>query len=276
MEKSEFQIDLNAYFQRICYQGERSPTLNTLRAIHLQHPLTISFENINALLQISVPLDLTSLQKKLIHNGRGGYCFEQNLLLQAVLIALGYKVTGLAARVLWNRPDGNTGPRTHMLLKIDIDSKNYIADVGFGELTLTAPLSLEPDIEQNTPHGSFRFVSDGTFYTLQILHREVWKSLYSFDLHEQLLSDYEVSNWYVSTRPKSLFTTTLVLGRPSLDCRYSLWDNHLKTYYLDGRVEHRILFTVPELFSVFHDIFLLDLRMSYMQNHIFQKIVSKT
>jgi len=35
-----------------------------------------------------------------------GYCFEQNLLLSHVLNGLGFKVSGLAARVLWNAPEG--------------------------------------------------------------------------------------------------------------------------------------------------------------------------
>lgn len=34
----------------------------------------------------------------------------------------------------------------------------YIADVGFGGLTLTAPLQLIPAIEQPTPHETFRLI----------------------------------------------------------------------------------------------------------------------
>ncbi len=65
----------------------------------------IAFENLNSFLKQPVPLDLASLQQKLIHEKRGGYCFEQNLLLRAVLIALGFQVTAFTARVLWNLPD---------------------------------------------------------------------------------------------------------------------------------------------------------------------------
>lgn len=93
-------IDLDAYFQRIGYQGERLPTLQVLQVIHYQHAQTIAFENLNSFLKQPVHLDLASLQQKLIHEGRGGYCFEQNLLLRSVLVALGFQVTSLAARVL--------------------------------------------------------------------------------------------------------------------------------------------------------------------------------
>ena len=40
---AETRIDLDAYFERIGYHGERTPTLATLRAIHAQHATMIPF-----------------------------------------------------------------------------------------------------------------------------------------------------------------------------------------------------------------------------------------
>ena len=74
-------IDLNAYFRRIRYSGYREPTLNVLREIVLAHFQTIPFENLNPLLRIPVSLELPALESKLVTEGRGGYCFEQNTLL---------------------------------------------------------------------------------------------------------------------------------------------------------------------------------------------------
>src|SRR6266581_4396740 len=87
-------IDLDGYFRRISYTGERRATLDTLRAIHVRHPEAIAFENLNPLLKWPVRLDAPSLQQKLVRAGRGGYCFEQNLLLSHVLTGLGFKVAG--------------------------------------------------------------------------------------------------------------------------------------------------------------------------------------
>src|SRR5262249_35987587 len=117
----EEQLDLDAYFERIGYAGERSPTLATLQAIHLRHATIIPFENLTPLLHQPVRLDLASLQHNLVQSGRGGYCFEQNLLLLAVLRALGFQVTGLAARVRWNVPDEVVTARGHMLLRVELD-----------------------------------------------------------------------------------------------------------------------------------------------------------
>lgn len=160
-------IDLDAYFQRIGYAGARTPTLETLRAIQLRHTETIAFENLNPLMRWPVRLDIESLQQKLVRDGRGGYCYEQNLLFSHVLKALGFQVTGLAARVLWNEPDAAITPRSHMLLCVGLNEKPYIADVGFGILTPTGPVRLEPDIEQATPHEPFRLIRAGQEFVMQ-------------------------------------------------------------------------------------------------------------
>jgi N-hydroxyarylamine O-acetyltransferase len=132
-------FDIDAYFARVRYEGPRAPTLETLRAIQLLHPEAIAFENLNPLLGLPVRLDIESLQQKLIHSRRGGYCFEQNGVLLHALLALGFRVTGLAARVVWNQPDPSLmTPRSHMVLKVELEEGTYIADVGFG-LSPTAP-----------------------------------------------------------------------------------------------------------------------------------------
>jgi N-hydroxyarylamine O-acetyltransferase len=206
-------IDLNAYFQRIGYAGPRTPTLDTLRAIHARHPETIPFENLNPLFRWPVRLDAASLEQKLVRDGRGGYCFEHNLLLGHVLTALGFSVTFLAARVLWNAPEGAVRPRSHAALLVEIDGQRYVADVGFGGQTLTGPLRLELDVEQATPHEPFRLVRAGDEFVMLSKILGEWKTLYSFDLQPQHLPDYEVSSWYLCHHPDSHFLHGLMAAR---------------------------------------------------------------
>lgn len=259
MKQTPVAIDLDAYFQRIGYDGDRSPTLVTLQAVHLCHVQAIAFENLNPLLKQPVLLDLDSLQRKLVHERRGGYCFEQNLLFRSVLLTLGFQVTNLAARVLWGLPKGTVTPRSHMLLQIDLDGESYIADVGFGGLTLTAPLALKPNLQQNTPHEPFRLILENGTYVMQALIGQEWKSLYRFDLQEQQLPDYEVSNWYISTHPNSLFVNSLIAARPDSDRRYALRNNQFVVHHLDGRTERQMLSTATELRSTLEDKFQLEL-----------------
>jgi N-hydroxyarylamine O-acetyltransferase len=243
-------IDLDAYFNRIGYSGERSPTLENLRAIHLHHAQTIPFENVNPLLGWPVELDVRSLQQKLIHSGRGGYCYEQNLLFKHVLETIGFDVTGLAARVTWNVSDDVVLPRTHMLLQVTLDGQAYIADVGFGGLTLTSPLRLETDTEQSTPHEPFRLIADKDEFLLQAKLGETWKSLYRFTLEAQLLPDYEMANWYVSRHPKSRFVNALIGARTAPDRRYALLNNQYTVHHLNGKTERRELVTSAEIRAI--------------------------
>ncbi|MES1024618.1 arylamine N-acetyltransferase [Gloeocapsa sp. BRSZ] len=268
-------IDLDAYFQRISYSGDRSPTLETLQAIHLHHATSIAFENLNSLLKQPVALDLKSLQQKLLYEGRSGYYFEQNLLLRSVLLSLGFHVTNLAARVLWNLPPGTIAPRSHMLLRIGIDNEQHIADVGFGGLTLTAPLALTPNLEQRTPHELFRLLATERTYIMQAYIAQEWKSLYFFDLQEQQLPDYEVSNWYVTTHPNSLFVTSLIAARPDSHCRYALRNNRLTMHYLDGEIKQRVLTTVTELRTALENEFRIQLPVIANLDKTLQQLIAQ-
>lgn len=252
-------FDLDAYFARIGFAGDRAPTLDTLRAVHERHAEAIAFENLNPLLGWPVRLDAESLQRKMVRGGRGGYCFEQNLLLRCALEALGYKVTGLAARITWEVPAGTVLPRGHMLLKVEVGGEPYVSDVGFGVLTPTAPLKLKTGIEQPTPHEPFRLTEAGGDFLMEAKVRGEWKPLYRFDLQEQLLPDYEVTNWYLSHHPESRFVNGLIAARPAPGLRYALRDNVLAVHRSAGGTERRTLATVAELRAALEDTFLLTL-----------------
>src|SRR5271156_5886083 len=91
-------VDVESYFQRIGYAGPANATLETLADIHLHHPKIIPFENLDALLKRPIPLGAEAIGRKILLSGRGGWCFEQNLLFGNVLQSIGFRVTGLAAR----------------------------------------------------------------------------------------------------------------------------------------------------------------------------------
>lgn len=242
-------ISIPRYFARIGYAGAGSPTLETLRALVLAHSQSIPFENLSPYTSSPVPLDLASLEDKLINSGRGGYCFEQNLLLSDVLRQLGFRVTGLAARVMWNAPPSARMPRSHMLLLVDLGAP-YLVDVGFGGLTLTGALELRTDIEQATPHEDFRLVDDEREIAMLARIRGEWRPLYRFDLQPQLATDYEPINWYLSTHPESRFVRNLIAARTGPDRRYALLNREVAIHHLHGDTERRTLNSVEELLEV--------------------------
>jgi N-hydroxyarylamine O-acetyltransferase len=221
-------FDLDAYFARIGYDGPRDATLATLRAIHARHPLAIPFENIDVLLGRPIRLDPAALQAKLVAGGRGGYCFEHNHLLQGVLAALGFTVTGLIARVQWMAPPDLVTARSHMLLRVDLPEGPYLADVGFGGLVATAPLRLQAGLEQPTPHETLRLLEEGDgHWRLQARLGADWAEVYRFTLQPQHRVDYEQANWWTATWPASLFVNNLVVSATRPGRRLNLLNGEL-------------------------------------------------
>jgi len=229
------QFELDAYLARIGYAGPRTATIDTLEAVHALHPAAIPFENLNPLLGWPVSLGVDSLQSKLVAGGRGGWCFEHNTLLRHALEALGFSVTSLAARVLWNAAPGSPiGPRSHMLLLVDLDDELFIADVGFGGNVLTAPLRLEPRVAQFTPHEPHRLWPIESGFVLETCLSGEWMPLYRFTMEPQFPADYEVSNWFLCHHPSSFFRQILICARATADGRYTLRNNALAVHRNNG------------------------------------------
>lgn len=251
--------ELGAYLDRIDVSDAHTPDLPTLRRIVAGHAQAIAFENLNPFTGREVHLDPASLATKLVTGGRGGYCFEQNLLLRGALDTLGYRTTGLAARVLWNRPrDAPPPARGHMLLRVDLPEGPHLVDVGFGGLTLTGVLALEPEREQATPHEPFRLLPDGDGLLMQARAGGQWGTLYHLTLAEQYLSDYEVTNWYLSHHPQSHFVTGLVAARPTADRRFALGGRTLSVHHTGGPIERQNLASPGEIRAALEERFMLD------------------
>ncbi len=211
-------VDIDAYLNRIGYDGPLEPTWEVLRDLHLAHATHIPFENLDVLLGQPIRLDLDSLQAKLIGGKRGGYCFEQNTLLSSVLEHLGFQVTRLAARVRYRTM--RILPRTHMLLKIDLEGQSWIADVGFGSEGLLHPVALVEGRPSPQFVWTYRVVRDAERWVLQSQQGNDWHDLYVFTLEPQYPVDFEMANHYVSTHPASRFVQTLTVQLPLPEVRH--------------------------------------------------------
>jgi len=248
-------IDLKAYFERIHYDGPVQATIETLMDIHRLHPKYIPFENLNPLTGRKVSLELEDIFNKLITEHRGGYCFEHNMLFKAVLTQIGFTVRGFGGRVLWNMDPSIVTSRTHMLLQVALDGQFYIADVGFGAITLTAPLLFAPDIVQETQHGLFRVLQKEKIYLLQVLQQKEWRPVYQFYTEVFEPIDCEVANWYVSTHPDSHFTNQLIAAKVDDDGRYTLNNSVLNIRYDSGRKESIELQHIDDIIKTLQNVF---------------------
>ena len=236
------EVDLDAYFARIGYDGPRTPELSTLHALHALHPAAIPFEAIDVLLDRGVDLTPEAVDAKLIHGRRGGYCFEQNSLFARVLTALGFQVEGLAARVRWNlAPDAPAQPRTHMVNRVEIDGVSWLADVGFGSCVLSAPLRLDTEDPQATDHDLYRLVPIVGGVTQELEREQGWVPAYDISMVPCVPRDYEMANWFTSTHPTSHFRANLLAALTKPEGRYGLLHNRLTVRPRDGETTRELL-----------------------------------
>jgi N-hydroxyarylamine O-acetyltransferase len=205
-------VDLAAYFARIGHSGPAEPTLAVLRDLHALHPAAIAFEGLDPFLGRPVPLDPAAVRAKLVQGHRGGYCHEQNALFHDVLAAIGFSVTAVGGRVVWMTP-GRDAPLTHRLTLVDLPEGRFLADVGFGGQTPTAPLRLDPGPEQVTTHGTYRLARDGGMFETQMRVGERWEPMYRFTPAPQSPADFEMANWFTSAHPGGRFVRNLVAAR---------------------------------------------------------------
>lgn len=225
-------LDLDAYLARVGYDARPRADAETLVGLHFAHTQHIPFENLDIFLGRPIRIDLEGLQAKLVRSRRGGYCFEHNTLLAAALEAIGFRVTRLAARVRWGTD--RILPRTHMLLRVDVGGRPWLADVGFGGWGLLEPIPWRSG-EVVRQHGwTYRLDEEAGLWVLRTFYAGEWKAMYAFTLEPQLAVDFEVANHYVSTYPESRFVRTITAQRAMPDVRLALVNRELSEFRPDS------------------------------------------
>ncbi|WP_028811849.1 arylamine N-acetyltransferase family protein [Streptomyces flavidovirens] len=266
-------LDLDAYLAHLGYEGDRSPTLETLRELHRAHVLSVRWENLDAVLRGDVPLGLATLQSKMIGNARGGYCFEHVSLYAAALERLGFTFFAVLGRIRMGSP--KLLPTTHAMLIVDIDGRRWLSDTGFGASPLE-PIEMRAD-------GTGTATADGVWayrlrrgevtpgaegWTLYQPAREGesddtgdgWMARHTFTLDPQYPVDFRMANHFIATSSHSPFSYRPFIQRVHPD-RLHLLDNRTLTTVrpgADGGPEVRVL-EAEEVPKVLSDVFGIDL-----------------
>ncbi len=113
--------------------------LETLVHLQRQSLLALPFENLDIHLARVIRLDHDSLYRKIVAGDRGGFCYELNECFYQCLVAMGYMVERLEARVELGGPGGAFD---HQCSLVHLDGARWLADIGFGDSSMR-PLCLE-------------------------------------------------------------------------------------------------------------------------------------
>lgn len=252
---SHITLDVDAYLERIKYQGAIDVSGKTLRSLHISHTLTVPFENLDIHLGQPIVLEPEALFDKIVRRKRGGYCHELNGLFALVLKQIGFAVEYHMARVIYGAK--SLRPRTHQILLVNADEQAWIVDVGFGGYGLIAPFPLQTGIVDRQFSEQFQLVTDELYgYTLQYQAQEQWQNLYGFTLETYLPIDYVPANYLASTSPDSLFTQRKICTMPTSKGRLFLVDRKLKiisngkTQELEAKSNREYLDLLREYFGI--------------------------
>jgi N-hydroxyarylamine O-acetyltransferase len=215
-------VDLDAYLTRVGYRGDVAPDLSTLRGLHAAHVDAIAFDNLDALLgRTAVPLDLDSVQEKIVRAGRGGWCLEQVVLMAAVLDRVGFTFTAFAGRTRI-RTGSRFGPALHVALCVELDGERWLHDVSFGAYGPHEPIRLAENARLDGD-WSFDLVREPTGeHVLRFLRPEGAAELYGFTTDVRYPSDFELLNHFCLTHPRSPFNHRMVLQRTQREVRHLL------------------------------------------------------
>jgi N-hydroxyarylamine O-acetyltransferase len=251
------KINLNAYFERVGFSGSIAPTLATLEVIHALHPPAIPFENLDPVMGRPVRLDQASLERKLLHERRGGYCFEHNTLFRNVLRELDFPVKTYAARMLWGQPEGGARIVSHMVLVAEIGGSPYLCDVGSGAFSLLGPLRMRAELEQAIGADTFRLMRDGELWRLEVQLAGVWRPIYQFEPVE--LAETELLELNGIIEREYFERALLFAARPDKEARRNLSGNRLTIHRPEVEPERREAADVAELKTMLSDTFRIAL-----------------
>jgi N-hydroxyarylamine O-acetyltransferase len=227
-----YPLDLDAYLERIGWGGASAPTFGTLSGLLHAHMSRIPFENLDVLLGRPVRLDLPGLQRKLVHAGRGGYCFEHATLLGAALEALGFEVARHSARVTLIAPR-TASPRTHMFLTVRLAEGTFVVDPGFGTLAPLVPVPLVEGALAQAGRESHWMSRDGPWWLLRARDGDRIVDAWASTLEEDHAIDFEMANHYTATHPGSAFVNRITLRALTGDGRVTVMNRDV-TLWLAG------------------------------------------
>jgi N-hydroxyarylamine O-acetyltransferase len=194
---------IDALLNRIGLSARPEASVDGLHALHRAYLARVPYEDIAVQLGETGSLDEAELIARICADGRGGYCFELNTVLAALLRACGFVVTHHQAVV------GGEGPTNHMALLVHLGDERWLADAGLGEGFID-PL---PFREGATTIGPFTYTltreDGGTWW----MGQHEWGSFRGFRMTEEesTVADFEAHHERLAHDPESSFVQTLVV-----------------------------------------------------------------
>jgi N-hydroxyarylamine O-acetyltransferase len=202
-------MDIQRYLSRIKFEGSLSTDLITLKKLHRQHLLHVPFEDLDIHFDRRFDLEPINVYHKIVIAGRGGFCYEVNSLFNDLLKTAGFKTRIISGHVINDK--GVPGPEyDHMAIVVEL-GKNYIVDVGFGDLFIE-PLEMSDHI-QFDGRNYFQIKRENDEYSIWMSPTDLdldFRKKYIFTLTEVPIRLFEEPCYEKQTNPDSHFVKNTI------------------------------------------------------------------
>ena len=243
-------MELQAYLDRVKFDGAPRADLDTLTRLHRGHLENIPYENLDVLLKRPLDFDVAGIFDKLVARRRGGWCYEMNGLFAWALETIGFRVTRMAGCVIRDRM-GEAFVGNHLVLLVHLE-RDYVADVGFGDgLYEPVPLA-EGKIEQSGFVSRLEPLPDGWWRFRN--HQNCGAP--SFDFRPEAADPAVLTRTcnVLKTSEQSPFTQSVVFQRRLPDRVEAIRNAFRITAYPD-RLERRVMTSADVMMSEIRDVF---------------------
>jgi len=190
---------MDKYLKRIGFRGateKNNGCLNRLVQAQLTH---VPFENLDIWAEGACPsLEKEDLYKKIVVNGRGGYCFELNTLFRHLLNYLGFEAYQAVSSLV--NEDGTAHTAAHNVIICTIDDEKYLIDVGFGGPVPFGAMPLKEGTWEN-----FKLRKQEGFWYLDRWEQDHYRPAIRFREVAATMEELIPLNFYISQKPDSHF-----------------------------------------------------------------------
>ena len=235
--------NLDLYLKFIEVKKE-SLSLNeeSLKNLTFGHVSHIAYQNQTIYNREPLNLDPNALIQKLVVNREGGMCYETSDLFYDVIKQLGFSAKKIKAYPLNGKPYNPKAPSSHNIIIVDLNSKLFLVDVGYGNNSMRYPVDFDfekTNIKEVFPGENYEFEVHDNYFQLNIKIKGKYESMYRFDKPldeiniEETLENMKKILEYEGMMPiRDLYLKSSILTKDGKIGFYAEPKNGIKTAYM--------------------------------------------
>jgi N-hydroxyarylamine O-acetyltransferase len=225
-----------AYLAHIGVHDFTVPDLANLRRLQHAHLFAIPFGDLDVHYGRPIVLDFEKVLHKIVVEKREGFCYELNGALYQLLKHLGYEVRMISAGVYHKETDDYGPEFNHLALIALIDGREYLVDVGFGDLS-RCPLEIGSEQVQEDGVNSFMIDTHEDGLRISKRWQGAWEHKYRFSLQGHSYDAFSAQCLNTQISPDSHFVKNKYITQPTNTGRITLFSDKLILTENGGKTE---------------------------------------